>query len=328
MIKDKPIFSVKNICIDFKVGGRNILSKRSVLRALNDITFDLYKGETLAIVGESGCGKSTICRTAMLFHSPTQGEMTFEGKNIHKLKKDELKNYRQKAQMVFQDPFSSLNPLHSIYYHLERPMKLYHNFTKSERIEKMNEYLELVGLVPAKEQGEKHPHELSGGQRQRAYLARVLSVGADIVFADEPTSMLDVSIRLGILNMMNDLKHKLGKSFIYITHDIATARYVSDRIIVLYAGHMVEWGDVNKVIINPRHPYTKLLIAAAADPEREGKVELPIVRNQESEVTVWTPDSKGCPFRLRCPVAKSECAEEFVNAKQVYENQFIRCIHD
>lgn len=327
MNRENPVFSAKNICVDFKVGGKGLLTRKSTLRALNGVTFDLYAGETLAIVGESGCGKSTICRVAMRFYTPTHGEMIFDDKNIHTLKNAQLAQYRKKVQMIFQDPFSSLNPLHTIYYHLERPLKLHHSYDSQRRLAKMDEYLKMVGLVPPKEHGERYPHELSGGQRQRAYLARILAVGADIVFADEPTSMLDVSIRLGILNLMNDLKKDMGKSFIYITHDIATARYVADRIIVLYAGHMVEWGEVDKVILNPQHPYTKLLIAAAPDPEREGEVELPVIKDKESEITIWTPESSGCPFKSRCPLAKKECAEFFAQAKEVSEGQFVRCIY-
>lgn len=325
--KNEPIFQVKNVTMDFKVEGKHFFSKRKTLRALNDVSFDLYKGESLAIVGESGCGKSTICRIAMRFHEPTQGQMLFDGKDIHKLKGKDLKDFRQHTQMIFQDPFSSLNPLHSIYYHLERPLKLYHPSDKATMKAKMDEYLTTVGLIPPEEQGRKHPHELSGGQRQRAYLARILAVGADIILADEPTSMLDVSIRLGILNLMNRMKTEMGKSFLYITHDVATARYFADKIIVLYSGHIVEWGDVNKVIINPQHPYTKLLIAAAPDPERKTVEELPVVRSKESEISMWTPESKGCPFRKRCPVAQARCAEGLPEVREVDEGQFIRCYH-
>ncbi|MFV0255024.1 MAG: ABC transporter ATP-binding protein [Erysipelotrichaceae bacterium] len=328
MKNNKPIFSVKNVVMDFNAGNNFLLGKKKKIRALNDISFDLFPGESLAIVGESGCGKSTICRIAMKFYEPTAGTMTFADKDIHKLKGKALKEYRQKAQMIFQDPFSSLNPLHNIYYHLERPMKLYHNYNAKERKAKMDEYLEMVGLTPASEQGAKYPHQLSGGQKQRAYLARILAVGSDVIFADEPTSMLDVSIRLGVLNLMNQMKKELNKSFIYITHDIATARYFADRIIVLYSGHMVEYGEVNEVILNPKHPYTKLLIAAAPDPEREGVVELPVIRNDEGEVSSWSPDSKGCPFYKRCPVSTKECASEFPPEKQVGANQFVRCIHE
>ncbi len=323
----QTVLSVKNVVMDFKISGKSLLSRKKTLRALNDITFDLCRGEALAIVGESGCGKSTICRVAMRFYNPTSGTMTYENDDIHKLTARGVKNYRQKVQMIFQDPFSSLNPLHNIYYHLKRPLKLYHPSDNITMKKKMDEYLTLVGLVPPEEQGNKNPHQLSGGQRQRAYLARILAVGAEVIFADEPTSMLDVSIRLGILNLMNKLKKENNKSFIYITHDIATARYFGDRIIVLYAGHMVEWGDINKVIVNPAHPYTKLLVSAAPDPEREGIVELPVLKDKESEVTVWTPESKGCPFKSRCPVAEERCSKELPQVREVSDGQYIRCFH-
>ncbi len=323
----KPVFSVENVVMDFSVGG-SLFGPKKVVRALNEISFDLFPGESLAIVGESGCGKSTLCRLAMRFYKPSKGKMLYEDSNVHTLRGAELKAYKQKSQMIFQDPFSSLNPLHNIYYHIKRPLELYHDYTKDEIHQKANEYLEMVGLVPAEEQGKKHPHQLSGGQKQRAFLARILAVGADVIFADEPTSMLDVSIRLGVLNLMNKMKKEMNKSFIYITHDIATARYFSDRIIVLYAGHMVEWGSVDEVVINPKHPYTKLLIAAAPDPERTEQLELPVLKSDESEVVGWTPESKGCPFKSRCPVSDERCKTEFPDAKAVGENQYIRCIHN
>lgn len=321
----KPVLQVRNMVVDFKVGGGSFYKKKKTLRALNGISFDLYESESMAIVGESGCGKSTICRTAMRFHSPKSGEILFDGENVHQMKGDVLKNYRQNVQMIFQDPFSSLNPIHNIYYHLKRPLELYHPDKKENIQVEMDKYLTMVGLTPPQEQGQKHPHQLSGGQRQRAYLARILAVGAKVILADEPTSMLDVSIRLGVLNLMNKLKKEMGKSFVYITHDIASARYFADRIIVLYAGHMVEWGEVDKVILNPQHPYTKLLIAASPNPERDGTVELPVVRRTETEINMWTPESKGCPFKNRCPHAKDICGKTLPEPKEVAPGQFVRC---
>ncbi|MBB6481611.1 ABC transporter ATP-binding protein [Spirochaeta isovalerica] len=323
----ETVFSVQNVTMDFQISGKTFFSKKRTLRALNDVSFDLYKGESLAVVGESGCGKSTLCRIAMRFYKPTSGQMIYHDGSVHSFKGEALRTYRQKVQMIFQDPFSSLNPLHSIYYHLKRPLQLYHKLKGKELKEKMDEALEMVGLVPPEEQGRKNPHQLSGGQKQRAFLARIMAIGADIIFADEPTSMLDVSIRLGVLNLMNKLKREMGKSFLYITHDIATARYFSDRIIVLYSGHMVEWGDVDEVVKHPVHPYTKLLISAAPDPERETLAKLEVRDDVEKEVTMWTPESRGCPFRNRCPVAESRCADDFPEAVEVKPNQFVRCIH-
>ncbi len=321
----KVVFKAENLTMDFQVSGKNLFSKSKTLRALNGVSFKLHEGEALAVGGESGCGKSTICRIAMRFHKPSSGTMYYEGDNVHALKGEKLKNYRQKAQMIFQDPFSALNPLHSIYYHLERPVKLYHKGSKEVMQERMDEALELVGLTPAQEQGKKYPHQLSGGQKQRAYIARVLAAGAEVIFADEPTSMLDVSIRLGVLNLLNELKAKYRKAFVYITHDIATARYFADRIMVLYAGHIVEYGEVNEVILNPKHPYTRLLIAAAPDPEREGEVSLPVKSSQESEISMWTPESTGCPFQNRCLYATALCKTEMPKETKVGEDQFIRC---
>ncbi len=323
--ENKVVFSVENVTMDFKVSGKKFLAKAKTLRALNDVSFKLYAGESLAVVGESGCGKSTICRIAMLFHKPSSGSMKFKGNDVFRLRGEALKNYRQKAQMIFQDPFSALNPLHSINYHLERPVKLYHKTDKEGMKRRIEKALEMVGLTPPEEQGKKFPHQLSGGQRQRAYIARVLAAGAEIIFADEPTSMLDVSIRLGVLNLLNELKREYKKSFVYITHDIATARYFADRIIVLYAGNIVESGNVDDVIINPQHPYTQLLVAAAPDPEREGDVVLPVKSTDESEISMQTPESVGCPFQNRCPYALEICKHEMPKEKEIREGHFIKC---
>ena len=324
----KPIFEAKNIVMDFQVqksGG--FFAGSSTLRALNDVSFTMYEGESLAVVGESGCGKSTLCRIAMRVHEPTSGSMTYQDMDVHNFEtKADYKKYREKVQMIFQDPFSSLNPLHSIEYILSRPLKLYHGYkNKADLDMKINEILDTVGLVPAAEQKKKYPHQLSGGQKQRAFIGKVLAIGADVIFADEPTSMLDVSIRLGVLNLLNKMKLENKKSFLYITHDIATARYFSDRIIVLYCGHMVEWGEVNKVVQHPAHPYTQLLISAAPDPERETVAELK--EKGRSEIQQWTPESKGCPFAPRCLKATDICLEVFPKAVEVDEGRFVRCNH-
>ena len=322
------VFEAKNVVMDFKVQkGSGFFSGTKTLRALNDISFKLYQGESLAVVGESGCGKSTICRIAMRVHFPTSGQMVYNNIDIHNFETNsEYKKYREKVQMIFQDPFSSLNPLHSINYHLTRPLKLYHGMKNKYKIaQRVDEIMETVGLVPAVEQKRKFPHQLSGGQKQRAFIGKVLAIGADVIFADEPTSMLDVSIRLGVLNLLNKMKNEKGKSFLYITHDIATARYFSDRIIVLYCGHMVEWGDVDKVVVNPVHPYTKLLISAAPDPERDGPAILE--EKTREEIKQWTPESRGCPFAPRCLRATQECYEHFPEPVEVGEGRFVRCNH-
>ena len=319
-----PVFEAENITMDFKVSRRGILRRRKTLRALTDLSLVVYPGESVAVVGESGSGKSTLCRLAMRFYTPTAGRMNYCGSNIHSLERQNLKLFRRKVQMIFQDPFSSLNPLHTVGYHLMRPLQLYQSsLTREKMRERIDEILELVGLTPVKDTYDKFPHQLSGGQKQRAFLGKVLATGADIIFADEPTSMLDVSIRLGILNLMSRMKNDLGKSFLYITHDIATARYFSDRIIVLYNGHMVEWGGIEDVIQSPRHPYTRLLISAAPDPNRRPDREMPYKRGLER--TSWTPESRGCPFVPFCSIATPDCESYLSAPRAAAEGHFVRC---
>ncbi len=236
--------------------------------AARAVSFALHPGRTLALVGESGSGKTTAARLIMREYTPDEGQLLFRGVPLGKGDARALRNYRSSVQMVFQDPFASLNPTHTIRYHLERPLKLHQKgLTSAQRQAAIVELLERVKLDP-KLIMPKFPHELSGGQRQRISIARALAVNPQVIVADEPTSMLDVSVRQGILNLLNDMKAELKLALLYITHDIATARYVADDIMVMYAGQIVEWGAVNKVLDDPQHPYTRLLLSAVPDPDR------------------------------------------------------------
>ncbi len=261
----EPVISVRNVTKEFTIGGG--FSSTEKFKALQGVSFDLYAGKTLALVGESGCGKSTCARLMTKVYPATEGEIIYEGRNINDItsRKDVL-DYRSKVQMVFQDPFGSLNPTHTIAHHLTRPLKI-HGQVKSdaEVPARLEELIKLVELPP--ETLAKFPHELSGGQRQRVNLARALAVGSKIILADEPTSMLDVSIRLGVLNLMQRMKEEMGIGFLYITHDLATAHYIAEETAVMYKGQIVEWGDTNSILRNPQHPYTKLLISAVPDPD-------------------------------------------------------------
>ena len=261
----QPIIQVKNVVKEFTVGGG--LGKEEILRALHGVSFDLYAGKTLALVGESGCGKSTCARLMTKVYPATEGEILFNGQDISTLKsRKEVLDYRSKVQMVFQDPFGSLNPTHTIEHHLTRPLKIHKQVDSKQALEsRLKELLELVELPI--ETLAKYPHELSGGQRQRVNLARALGVGAQVILADEPTSMLDVSIRLGVLNLMQRMKKELGIGFLYITHDLATAHYIAEETAVMYKGQIVEWGSTQSILTNPQHPYTKLLISAVPDPD-------------------------------------------------------------
>ncbi len=288
----QPIIQVKNLVKEFTVGGG--FGKEEIFRALHGVSFDIYAGKTLALVGESGCGKSTCARLMTKVYPATEGEILFNGKDISTLNsRKDILDYRSRVQMVFQDPFGSLNPTHTIEHQLTRPLKIHKQVANKAALEeRLKELLTLVELPV--ETLAKYPHELSGGQRQRVNLARALAVGAEVILADEPTSMLDVSIRLGVLNLMQRMKKELGIGFLYITHDLATAHYIAEETAVMYKGQIVEWGSTQSILTNPQHPYTKLLISAVPDPdlpfgelvknEPNYSVNADLIREQSSEI--------------------------------------------
>lgn len=243
-----------------------------VLHAVKDVSFTLEAGRTTALVGESGSGKSTIARMLMKLETPTSGSILLDGEESG-TRGTALERYRSDVQMVFQDPFASLNPFHTIVHHLERPIRLHHpKLDGGEVRARAIELLERVRLTPGESFAERRPHELSGGQRQRVAIARALAPGARFIVADEPVSMLDVSIRLGVLNLLAELQREENLGVLYITHDLATARHFSDDIMVLFQGDVVERGTADEVILNPQHEYTKTLLAAAPEPENLGRL--------------------------------------------------------
>ncbi|MGO2050109.1 ABC transporter ATP-binding protein [Microbacterium sp.] len=246
--------------------------RRSTLRAVSDVSFTIQPGRTVALVGESGSGKSTVARIIARLESATSGGVYLNG-HAAPTRGDALARYRSRVQMVFQDPFASLNPFHTILHHIERPLRIHDPSLSSAEIRgRAHELLERVQLVPSSRYAQRRPHELSGGQRQRVAIARALAPGATYIVADEPVSMLDVSIRLGVLNLLADLQRAEGLGVLYITHDLATARHFSDEILVMNRGRIVERGAADTVILNPQHEYTKTLLDAAADPERHGQL--------------------------------------------------------
>ena len=295
-----PVLALDNVT---KIFGR----KDKPVYAARAVSLALHSGRTLALVGESGSGKTTSARLIMREYQPDQGQLLFRGTPVGK---GGLKSYRAAVQMVFQDPFSALNPAHTVRHHLERPLRLHQpKLGSTERQAAIIELLERVKLDPRSIVG-KYPHQLSGGQRQRISIARALAVNPAVIVADEPTSMLDVSVRLGILNLLNDMKRELGLALLYITHDIATARYVAEDIMVMYAGQIVEWGDMESVLGNPQHPYTRLLLSAVPDPDRrfaEGRAD-----DELSRIGV---------IRRQSALAQSEIRE-------VSANHFIRPMPD
>jgi peptide/nickel transport system ATP-binding protein len=248
--------------------GTSFWGARQTLTAVDDVTISLQRGRVTALVGESGSGKSTVARLLTRLHEPTAGSIVLEGEDVTRIHgRRRLRDYRAQVQMIFQDPFDSLNPVKRVGHHLARPLRI-HRVVPADQVEaRVLELLESVGLVPAVIVARKYPHELSGGQRQRVAIARALAVEPKVVLADEPISMLDVSIRLGILNLLRELKERRQIAFLYITHDLASARYVADEIHVMYRGRIVEHGPTDDVLQQPLHAYTRLLLSAVPRPE-------------------------------------------------------------
>ena len=314
----------KNLVKDFPVSSNAL--KNPMMRAINDVSFKMYKSRGLAVVGESGSGKSTTAKMIAKMYAPTGGVIQYKGRDIQDIvKKNDLMKYREGVQMVWQDPFGSLNPTHNIFHHIARPLLIHKKVTpgnQKELEDRVHDLLEQVGLIPPKETAAKFPHQLSGGQRQRVNLARNIAVGAEVVLADEPTSMLDVSIRAGVLNLMEEMKFEKKMSLLYITHDIATARYIAEDLAVMYVGHMVEWGDTDEIIHDPQHPYTQLLVSAVPDPSKSIHTKL---KGNKGEIPLWTPESAGCPFAGRCTHVTEKCKERMPGVTKLSDNHFVRC---
>jgi peptide/nickel transport system ATP-binding protein len=290
----------------FTLGGRGPLGRRLELVAVDDVTLTLRPGTVTAVVGESGSGKSTIARLLMRLYTPSAGTIRLGADDVARIRgRRALRRYRSQVQMIFQDPFGSLNPAKRVHHHIARPLQIHHVVPRDRVHERVLELLTTVGLVPAERFAAKYPHELSGGQQQRVAIARALAVEPQVVLADEPISMLDVSIRLGILNLMLELKRERGIAFLYITHDIASARYVADEVLVMYAGQIVERGATDDVLQSPMHPYTKLLLSAVPDPG--AGLAARVVPKRAAAIA--GAGTSGCRFVTRCPVAIGACRD-------------------
>jgi len=312
-----PLLSVRSLGKVFTV--REGFTTRHV-HAVNDVSFDLQRGEVVALVGESGSGKSTIARLIARLMPPTAGQVLFDGGDALAGRRAPL-SYRSRVQMIFQDPFGSLNPVHDIRHHLERPLlrhgKVAGRAAAGARVE---ELLDTVGLSPGARFAKQHPHQLSGGQRQRVAIARALAVEPQLILADEPTSMLDVSIRVDILNLLRQLKQDRGIAYLYITHDLASARYFADRTMVLYAGHVVEAAPSSELMDEPAHPYTRLLLSAVPDPSgwTGDAAATPATAKQ-------VDPGPGCPFAERCAQAIDRCRQQLPQLEEIGAQRAARC---
>jgi peptide/nickel transport system ATP-binding protein len=322
-MNEQPILETHNLTKHFYTG--NALS-RTVVKAVRDATLQLYPEKVVALVGESGSGKSTIVRMLARLYEPTSGDILYAGKSIlSQRSRPALLRYRSQVQMIFQDPFSSLNPAHKVSYILERPLRIHHKAPPgllSATRRQIMELLDQVALTPVEDFINKYPHQLSGGQRQRVAIARALAVEPKVILADEPISMLDVSIRLGVLNLMDRLRRFHGIGFLYVTHDLASARYFADEILVMYAGNIVEKAASEELIMNAKHPYTQLLLSAVPDPSRG-------LRTEEVEITGEIPNlaqiGEYCPFAPRCPKVMDQCWKAIPPITEFEDKSWTRC---
>jgi peptide/nickel transport system ATP-binding protein len=289
-------------------GVRDLLSREhKVVHAVDDIKLTLRRGRVTALVGESGSGKSTVARLMAQLYGRTSGDIRLHGESVTVHGGRKFRAYARRVQMIFQDPFASLNPTHTVRYHLTRALRIHGR--EGELEQNLRNLLEQVQLTPPERYLDKFPHELSGGQRQRVSIARALGADPEALLADEPVSMLDVSIRLGVLNLLRDLKERLNLAILYITHDIASARYFADETLVMYAGRLVEGGESETVTQNPAHPYTQLLIDSAPDPDRLGELSTPEDQAGGEPPSLIAPPT-GCRFHPRCVHAMPKCSTE------------------
>ncbi|MFD4647657.1 ABC transporter ATP-binding protein [Streptomyces sp. NPDC058441] len=325
----EPVLEARDVVKRFPLHGPGGHGKE--VHAVEPTSLALRAGRITALVGESGSGKSTLARMLALAYPPTEGEIRLDGAPVKQARTARGKRaYYRQVQMIFQDPFSSLSPVHRLRYILSRPLQLHgHASGRAELERQILDLLNRVNLTPADQFIDKFPHELSGGQRQRVAIARALAARPKVLLGDEPVSMLDVSIRLDILNLLGTLRDDEGLAILYITHDIAGARYFADEIKVLYAGQLVESGSADAVVEQPRHPYTRLLLESAPDPERDGGLldEPEVVDDEE---TLGEPPSlvdppAGCRFHPRCPLAKPVCATAFPPRTHFDDGQWVHC---
>lgn len=328
MPESKKILEVKNLKKYFPIKKKYFPIKKGkykegqpAVKAVDDITFDLYEGETLGLVGESGCGKSTLGRTILRLYEPTGGRVLFREEDISKKNKKEMRKLREDMQIIFQDPYSSLNPRMNVFNILAEPLLAHGIFKRGPELEAyVKDLMDRCGLPSY--YCYRYPHQFSGGQRQRIGIARSLALNPSFVVCDEPVSALDVSIQSQIINLMKDMQEEKKISYIFISHDLSVVKHISDRVGVMYLGSMVELADKEVLYQNPQHPYTKALIAAIPIPDPKKRKELSVIQGEiPSNVNI----PSGCKFHPRCPFAKDICKQKEPAYREIQKNHFVRC---
>ena len=319
-MKDNVILEVKNV-EKFFYGNKKLFQKdRPVVKAVNNVSFTINEGETFGIVGESGCGKSTLGRTVIRLLNPTNGQVIYKGTDLATLSGEEMRKLRQEIQIIFQDPYASLNPRMTVRELIQAPLDVYSHESEAEKLAKVKNIMAKVGL--REEYMSKYPHEFSGGQRQRIVIARALILEPKFIFCDEPVSALDVSVRAQVLNLMKDLQKEFNLTYMFISHDLSVVRFLCDRIGVMYLGRMVEIADRQELYDNPMHPYTKALLSAIPVPDVDVDHE-PILL--EGDIPSPYNPPKGCLFQTRCKYAMECCKNEVPQMRQIGENHCVAC---
>lgn len=304
MVK-KELLKVEGLKQYFPIKGGFFGRTVNHVKAVEDISFTIYEGETVSIVGESGCGKSTTGRAILRLEEPTEGVVEFQGNDLTKLSKSEMRKYRKDLQIIFQDPYASINPRQTVASVLNEAMQIQKVLPANQRRDRIEDLLQTVGLRP--EQADRYPHEFSGGQRQRIGIARALSVNPKLIICDEAVSALDVSIQAQVLNLLEDLQRDYGLTYLFISHDLGVVRHISDRIIVMYLGRIVEIADKLSLFENPQHPYTKALLSAIPVPDPDVKKDRIVLKG---DVPSPIDPPNGCRFHTRCPFATNKCRTE------------------
>ena len=321
-MSNEILIEVKNLKKYFPVKNEFLGGEKKFVKAVDGVSFNIRKGETFGLVGEPGCGKSTLGRSITRLYDITEGDILFEGTNIVKLSKKEMNSFYRKIQTIFQDPYSSLNPNMTVRELVNEPLALHTKLSKDERNKKIKKLLEMVGL--SESDMDKFPYEFSGGQRQRIGVARAISTEPDFILCDEPISALDVSIQAQVVNMLEDLQKELKLTYLFVAHDLSMVKHISDRIGVMYLGKIVEISDSNELYKNPLHPYTKALLSAIpiADPKKAKKSEISLIKGDvPSPIDIPT----GCRFHTRCPYATEKCKIVEPEMKEIEKNHFVSC---
>ena len=318
---NEKLMEVRNLKKYFALKSGKLFDKtKKYARAVNDISFDIYKGEVLGVVGESGCGKSTLGRALIQMDPPTDGEVLYKGVDLTKITQKEFKKYIKDMQMIFQDPFASLNPRHRVGTALEEVFVIHTSLSHEERKQKVIELLKEVGLKP--EHYNSYPHQFSGGQRQRIGISRAIALNPELIVCDEAISALDVSIQAQVLKLLNDIQNKFDLTYVFITHDLAVSKHFCDRIMVMYLGNIMEMGNTKELFKNPMHPYTISLLNSAPRPVVKNITEYKIL---EGEVPSLINPPVGCPFNTRCPKAQDLCFKIMPEYREVATGHYITC---